>query len=156
LQQNNTPAAVRSWIAQPPAWCEIRPDPPADLTLAFLDPGERAAIALTQSLRADRLLMDEWEGRMETERRGLPVTGRVGVLANAHLAGLLDFEQAIVELRQTNFYVSDEVVERVRQDIARTKGRTEIRTREPIPGSIPGYRRIFRMAMGLKPILFSS
>jgi predicted nucleic acid-binding protein len=63
---------------------------------------------------------------MEAERRGLPVTGTLGVLANAHLAGLLDFEQAMVELRQTNFYVSDEVVERVRQDIARMNGRTAI------------------------------
>ena len=54
LLHNNTPAAVRTWIAQPPGWCEIRPDPPADPTLAFLDPGERAAIALLQSLRADR------------------------------------------------------------------------------------------------------
>lgn len=51
LQQNNTPAAVHAWMAQPPAWCEVRPDPPADPTLAFLDPGERAAIPLAISVR---------------------------------------------------------------------------------------------------------
>src|SRR6185437_318524 len=75
LQQNNTPAAVRAWIAQPPAWCEVRPDPPADPTLAFLDPGERAAIALALVLRTDRLLIDDWDGRTEAKRRRLRVTG---------------------------------------------------------------------------------
>ena len=44
LQHNNTPSVVRAWIAQPPAWFEVRPDPPDD-------PGERAAIELVQSLR---------------------------------------------------------------------------------------------------------
>jgi len=122
LQQNNTPDAVRAWIAQPPAWCEIRPDPPADPTLAFLDPGERAAIALAESLAADRLLMDERKGRSEAKRRRVPVTGTLGVLADAHVAGLLDFEKAIFQLRQTNFYVADEVVERVRQQLAHPEG----------------------------------
>jgi predicted nucleic acid-binding protein len=122
LQQNNTPAAVRAWIAQPPAWCEVRPDPPADPTLAFLDAGERAAIALAESVAADRLLMDERQGRTEAKRRHLPVTGTLGVVADAHVAGLLDFEKAIFQLRQTNFYVTDEVVARVRQQIAGAKG----------------------------------
>lgn len=50
LQQSNTPAAARAWIAQPPDWCEIRPDPPSDPTLQFLDPGERAAMLLALSV----------------------------------------------------------------------------------------------------------
>ncbi len=122
LQQNNTPAAVRAWIAQPPLWCEIRSDPPADPTLAFLDPGERAAIPLALAVHADRLLIDDLAGRGEAERRHLIVTGTVGVLADAHLAGLLDFEQALVQLRQTNFFVSEEVVKRVRQRLAHAEG----------------------------------
>src|ERR1019366_9145073 len=68
LQQADMPDAVRTWIAQPPDWCEIRPDPPSDPALQFLDPGERAAITLALSLDADRLLIDEWEGRAEAER----------------------------------------------------------------------------------------
>jgi predicted nucleic acid-binding protein len=64
----NTPAAVRAWIAQPPAWCEIRPDPPSDPALRLLDPGERAAIALALSVHADRLLIDDLAGRTEAER----------------------------------------------------------------------------------------
>ena len=121
LQQNNTPATVRSWIANPPAWCEIRPDPPVDPALAFLDLGERAAIALAELLAADRLLIDERQGRTEAKRRRLPVIGTLGVLADAHVAGLLDFEKAVFQLRQTNFYVTEEVVERVRRQIASAK-----------------------------------
>lgn len=56
LQQNKTPAAVCAWIAQAPSWCEIRPDPPADPTLAFLDPGERAAIPLALAVQRGSLI----------------------------------------------------------------------------------------------------
>lgn len=50
LQNANTSAAVRAWIALPPAWCEIREDPPSDPALASLDPGERAAIVMAMSI----------------------------------------------------------------------------------------------------------
>jgi predicted nucleic acid-binding protein len=93
---------VRTWIAQPPEWCEIRPDPPPDASLEFLDPGERAAIALALSIDATRLLIDDWEGRAEAARQRLLVTGTLGVIAEAHRAGLLDFEAALARLRHTN------------------------------------------------------
>ena len=80
LQGTGAPDAVRTWIAQPPEWCEIWPDPPSDPALQFLDGGERAAITLALSLDAGRLLIDEWEGRAEAERRHLRVTGTLGIL----------------------------------------------------------------------------
>jgi predicted nucleic acid-binding protein len=103
----HAPHFVRDWIAHHPAWCEIRPDPPVDPTLGFLDAGEHAAIALTLSVRADYLLIDERAGRAEAERRHLQITGTVGVSAEAHCAGLLDFEMAVCRLRDTNFYISE-------------------------------------------------
>ena len=84
LENTAAPDSVRTWIAQPPDWCEVRPDMPSDASLEFLGPGERAAIGLALSLDADRLLIDEWEGRAEAERRHLHVTGTLGVLAEAH------------------------------------------------------------------------
>jgi predicted nucleic acid-binding protein len=69
LQETNTPAAVRAWIEQPPEWFEIRPDPPSEEALRFLDPGERAAIALALSVDAKRILIDEQAGRISTCRR---------------------------------------------------------------------------------------
>jgi uncharacterized protein len=82
LDDQEAPASVRAWIAQPPAWCEIHPDPPSNPALAHLDAGERAAIALAVSVAADGLLMDEWDGRAEAKRRRLHVTGMLGVLAD--------------------------------------------------------------------------
>jgi hypothetical protein len=121
LQQNNTPAAVRAWIVQLPAWCEVRPDPPTDPTLAFLGPGERVAIPLALVVQADRLLMDDRAGRGEARNRHLIVTGTVGVLIDAHWAGLLDFEQKLAALRQTNFYLSHELIAFARQELSRGK-----------------------------------
>jgi predicted nucleic acid-binding protein len=115
LQETGTPENVQAWIQKPPEWCEIRPDPPGDPSLRFLDPGERAALALALLLRADRLLIDEWEGRAEAERRHLTVTGTLGVLAEAHQQGLLEFDAALARLRQTNFYMSERLLDRVRR-----------------------------------------
>jgi predicted nucleic acid-binding protein len=109
---------VRTWIAQPPEWFEIRPGPPPDIALQFLDPGERAAIALALSLDAGRLLIDEWEGRAEAVRRHLLVTGTLGVMAEAHRVGVLDFEAALARLSQTNFYLSAELVDRIRRRLS--------------------------------------
>ena len=118
LEDMNTPAPVRAWMAQPPAWCEIRPDPPSDPTLRFLDPGERAAITLALSVDAARLLIDEQAGRAEAQRRHLRVTGTLGVLAEAHRTGLLDFEAALSRLRNTSFYLSAELVDTVRRGLS--------------------------------------
>ncbi len=65
LHQANTPAAVQAWMINPPEWCQIRPDPPHDPALWFLDPGERSAITLALSVNAGRLLIDEQAGRAE-------------------------------------------------------------------------------------------
>ncbi len=118
LQDVKTPVTVRSWIMQPPAWCQIRPDPPCDPALSFLDAGESAAISLAISVHADRLLIDEVAGRTEAERRHLHITGTLGVLADSHVAGLLDFEAALARLQRTTFYVSAAVIDRVRRRLS--------------------------------------
>jgi predicted nucleic acid-binding protein len=122
MQHTSAPHSVRTWIARPPGWCEIRPDPPADASLEFLDPGERAAISLALSLDANRLPIDEWEGHAEAERRHLHVTGTLGVLADAHRHGLLDFEAAVERLRKTTFYMSAELINSVRRQLSRGRG----------------------------------
>jgi len=124
LQNANTPATVQSWIVQPPQWCEIRPDPPLDPALRFLDAGEHAAITLALSVKANRLLIDEQAGRAEAERRHLLVTGTLGVLAEAHRAGVLDFEIALAQLRLTNFYMSADLVDRVRRRLSTGTGQS--------------------------------
>lgn len=122
LQHASAPDSVRAWIVQPPDWCGIRPNLPSDASLANLDVGEHAAISLALSLAADRLLIDEWDGRVEATRRHLHVTGTLGVLAEAHRQHLLDFESAIERLRQTTFYMSEKLINRVRRQLSTGRG----------------------------------
>ncbi len=54
-----------------------------------LDLGERAAIALAETMHADLLLIDEAAGRAEAKRRHLRVTGTLGVLRAGAEQGLV-------------------------------------------------------------------
>jgi len=118
LKAIDAPVVVQTWIAHPPEWLEVHPEPAVDPSLEFLDPGEAAALTLAELLHADGVLIDDWAGRMEAERRNLHVTGTVGVLAEAHVAGLLDFDQALINLRSTNFRLSAEVERVARQRLS--------------------------------------
>ena len=71
--------------------------------LANIDRGERAAIQLACALRADLVLMDDRKGVLAAERKGLLVTGTLGVLDIAAERGLVDFAETVRELEQTNF-----------------------------------------------------
>lgn len=114
------PAAVRDWILDPPAWLKKHPDPPGDPTLAYLGKGESAALSLAQVLAADRLLIDDRAGRIEAERRHLPATGLLGVLADAHVAGLLSLNEALRRLRGTSFRLHADVERQLRLRILGT------------------------------------
>jgi predicted nucleic acid-binding protein len=105
LASRKAPPPVRQWIAAPPAWLEVRTTLglPEDASLINIDPGEKAAIQLATSLYADLLLMDDRRGVSAALRKGLRVTGTLGVLDRAAERGLVDFEQAIQKLEGTNF-----------------------------------------------------
>jgi predicted nucleic acid-binding protein len=117
LMDSAAPAAVRNWMNQRPDWLEVRPNPARDATLGFLDLGESAALTLAELIQADRLLIDDLAGRAEAERRGMPVTGTLGVLADAHMAGLLNFDQALNFLRATSFRLHPDVEGAIRRRI---------------------------------------
>ena len=64
-------------------WIEVASstDPPHPLLTAAckdLGAGERAAILLAQSLRADHVLLDEWKARRVARDGGLSVVGCLG------------------------------------------------------------------------------
>jgi predicted nucleic acid-binding protein len=105
LKAADAPTKVQEWIARPPSWAEIRNDPPAfDPLLESLDAGEKAAIALARIWQADLLLMDERDGVKVARKKGLRVTGTLGVLDLAAERGLVDFAEAVQQLQRTSFH----------------------------------------------------
>ena len=78
-----------------------------------LDAGEQEAIALASELSARVLIIDEAIGRREAVRLGLEVIGTLGILRDAHLAGLLELRETIDRLRATSFRADPDIVERL-------------------------------------------
>jgi predicted nucleic acid-binding protein len=119
LKDLHAPERVRQWIGDPPVWLEVRApayQPDAGLLQVRLGPGERDAIMLAQELGADEVIIDEWRGRREASKRRLHVIGTLGVLRTAGDQGLLDFRQAIAQLRNTNFRFTQELLDRLTTD----------------------------------------
>jgi predicted nucleic acid-binding protein len=114
LCHSGAPEPVQTWIAHPPAWLEVHsPTRPPDADLARLDAGERDAILLAEELGADQIIIDEIRGRREAQRRHIPFTGTLGVLAAGAEQGLLDLRSAVDRLRQTSFHISAEILDRL-------------------------------------------
>jgi predicted nucleic acid-binding protein len=103
LNHESTPGLVRAWLASRPQWLEIRQPVHALGPEVDLDQGEQEAIALAEELRADLLLVDEWDARLEAERRRLRVVGTLRVLADGATRGLTDLAESFDRLRSTNF-----------------------------------------------------
>ena len=106
------PPVVRAWITTPPDWLVVQPAPlTEDARLQVLDDGERAAIALGMSLRADLILMDDRAGVAAARARGLVVMGTLGLLDRAAQQGLVDLAAAFAALETTNFHVRQELLD---------------------------------------------
>ena len=121
LNGGRAPEIVRAWIAMPPAWLSVRTPtlaPDAELIAAELDAGERDAILLAEELQATDLIVDDWQGRMEAERRHIHYVGTVSVLQLAATKRLVNFKDALDRLRKTNFRISQELLDRI---LAETK-----------------------------------
>lgn len=106
LDRPTTPASVRGWIAPPPPWLSVIDAalPDADDSLATLDDGERAAIALGVRMSAQLLLMDDRAGVVAARALGFAVTGTLGLLDRAARHGLVDLAAAFAALKATNFH----------------------------------------------------
>ncbi|GAA0547832.1 DUF3368 domain-containing protein [Halorubrum ejinorense] len=88
---------------------------PTELRTEFereLDRGEAAAIAHAIDIDADRVLIDEREGRATATRHDVPVTGVVGILLRASSQGEIDLEAELNALREAGFWISDALYER--------------------------------------------
>lgn len=113
LLREQTPAAVRQWMAAPPAWFRVQAPRSIDESLD-LDSDEKEAIALARELNADLILLDDAKARRSAQARGLRVAGTLAILFEAGHRGLLDFNQTIDELRRTTFYIDDKLIDTIR------------------------------------------
>jgi predicted nucleic acid-binding protein len=112
LRHPSAPKAVQSWMREPPGWLEILPAPELDdAAFQVLDPGERAAIALGLSHKADLILIDERKGAAVALRQGFETTGTLGILDLAARRGLVDIGAAIDRLKQTNFRYRQSIID---------------------------------------------
>jgi len=107
LRHEAAPAAVRHWASQLPSWGETHDASEAIPSgMERLQKGERAAIHLAESLKANIVVIDEKAARQIASQRGLSVTGILGVLGEAAALGLVNLAQAIDRLRKTSFRCS--------------------------------------------------
>ena len=107
LLHEDAPEAVRNWALNLPSWICVEPTPDrASSGMEKLQSGERAAILVAESLKADLILLDEKAARGSAAERGLRVTGTLGVLGEAATRGLVNLADAIDRLRMTNFRCS--------------------------------------------------
>lgn len=113
LAKPKAPLPVRNWIANAPAWVQVRPAAGnfEDLSLSRLDAGEEAAIVLAIELRADLLLMDDREGVIAARAKGFRVAGTLGILSMAARRGFLDLADAFERLKGTNFHYRQEIMD---------------------------------------------
>ncbi len=123
LAHPGAPAAVRDWIAAPPAGLSVHPVSPDMLAQmdAALDPGERAGLALAMMRQPDLVLMDDRAGVVAAHARGFVVTGTLGLLMRAARRGSLDLPAALDALGRTNFHWTPSLRARVLAE--HTKGR---------------------------------
>lgn len=120
-RHSRAPEALRKWIANPPSWLTILPDPATALEeTQVLGAGEAAAITLAWLYRdSSYLVLDEKRGRMIARSLGLRVTGLLAILTDAAIRGALDFDNTLERLVATGFRLSPALVEEARERVKR-------------------------------------
>ena len=85
-----------------------------------LDLGESEAIVYAENSAADILLMDERKGRLIASSLGLPVMGSIGVLREAHAAGMIgadELRSAIETMQDAGIRLSERLVQSVLDEL---------------------------------------
>ncbi len=113
LLNQDAPAVVRAWAAQPPEWLEVRTISSAidDPAWHALDIGERQALALARTLGAALVLMDDRAAVAVARQLGLAATGTLGVLDLGARRGVIDLADAFTRLKATSFRYRPEIMD---------------------------------------------
>jgi hypothetical protein len=106
-----------------PVWVEVHDATDRSMVSRFeaeVDLGEAEALALAVELKADRLLIDERQGRAIAERVGLRYIGVLGVLLEAKRRGHLSTIRPVLDqlVATAGFWISD----RLRREVLTAAG----------------------------------
>lgn len=116
LQADNAPTQVRQWIQNYPQWLGVESvEVSLDSELEKLDAGETEAIVLAERFQADLLIVDDRFARIIARKRGLTITGLLGVLYDAALGGTIDLAEKFEALRKTSFFVNPKLLDSLLQ-----------------------------------------
>jgi len=82
----------------PLPWLQIVTAVPLDPSLpALLGAGEAATLSLALTINASAVLLDEAYGRRIARKRGLPISGTLGIVLAAKQAGLLAAVKPVID-----------------------------------------------------------
>lgn len=118
LRSPAAPQPVKAFLETWPSWLERRIVSQVPQDLQQLDPGEREAIALAQSVGASLVLLDEKKGRQAARDLGLVVTGTLGILDLAARRGLVDLVDALKRLERTTFRTTPRLLRHIQEKLS--------------------------------------
>src|SRR5438552_18865028 len=104
------PKKVRNWLIQPRAWIEITSVAKVQ-PVRGLHKGETEALQLALERKAGAVLIDDRDGRAAAHRLGLTPIYTVAILELAAEKSLVELPIAIAKLKQTSFFISQEILD---------------------------------------------
>lgn len=112
-----TPEIAAEYGKRLPQWVNVQAVINRDLLYDYadiIDIGEASAMALVAETDADLIIIDDAEARKFARKLGLNITGTVGVILNAKLAGIIPLVKPyMLKIQQTNFRISEWLIEEI-------------------------------------------
>ena len=109
-----TPEIAAEYGKRLPGWVQVRAVEDRGRLYDYaetVDIGEASAMVLAAEIKADKLIIDDMQGRKFARTLGLEVIGTVGVILEAKREGFIPaVTPYLLSIRETNFRLSDRVM----------------------------------------------
>jgi len=110
LLHHGAPQKVKNWIVSAPGWLEIAEVQTSE-SVRGLHKGEAEALQLALKENAAAILIDDMDGRAAARKLGLIPIFTIALLELAAERSFVDFPDVVKKLRQTNFFLSDAILD---------------------------------------------